>query len=42
MFKTTSYIAILVYFDKRMVVPPERDKDKNLIILNIVQLDFKG
>ena len=42
MFKTTSYIVILAYSGKRMVVLLERDKDKTLTILNIVQLGFKG
>ena len=42
MFKTTSYIVSLIYFGKRMVVLLERDKDKTLTILNIVQPRFKG
>ena len=44
MFKITSYIVILVYSGKRMVVLQERDKDKDktLTILNIVQPGFKG
>ena len=42
MFKTIPYIVTLVYTGKRMVVLPERDKDKTLTILNIVQPGFKG
>ena len=42
MFKTTSYIVILAYSGKRMVVLLERDNDKILTILNIVQPGLKG